>query len=134
MTTERLSEYARTRLRLAEEMLADARLLLGDGRLKSAADRAYYSMFHSAQAALAAQGIAAPRSHRGLRSQFGKHLVVTGIIEREYARDLTLAHEMRQEGTYEAYAAMSVDSVAELVARAQKLLERVNLLVRKEGK
>ena len=132
MTTERSSEYARTRLRLAEEMLADARLLLGDGRLKSAADRAYYSMFHSAQAALAAQGITAPRSHRGLRSQFGKHLVVPGIIEREYARDLTLAHEMRQEGTYEAYATMSVDSAADLVGRAGKLLERVTLLVHGE--
>lgn len=119
-------------MRLAEEMLADARLLFGGDRLKSAADRAYYSMFHCAQAVLAAQGIIAPRSHRGLRSQFGKHLVVTGIIEREYARDLTLAHEMRQEGTYEAYATMSADSVAELIARAEKFLERMKPLVRKE--
>ena len=113
--------------------MGDARLLFGHGRLKSAADRAYYSMFHCAQAALAALGITAPRSHRGLRSQFGKHLVVTGIIEREYARDLTLAHEMRQEGTYEAFTTMSADGVAELVARAESFLERVKLLVGQEA-
>lgn len=129
MIMEPLSEYVKTRLRLADDMLTDARLLFNNNRLKSAADRAYYSMFHAAQAALATHGIRPPRSHRGLRSQFGKHLVTTGIIEREYSKDLTHAYEMRQESTYEAYATLSVDAVATLIGRAEKFLERINRLV-----
>lgn len=129
MMTEPLSEYVKTRLQLADDMLTDARLLFNNNRLKSAADRAYYSMFHAAQAALATHGIRVPRTHRGLRSQFGEHLVATGIIEREYSRDLTLAHEMRQESTYEAYATISVTAVAELIGKAEKFLQRIGQLV-----
>lgn len=129
MMTEPLSEYVKTRLQLADEMLTDAKLLFSNNRLKSAADRAYYSMFHGAQAALAANGIKAPRTHRGLRSEFSKHLVRTGIIERDYSRDLTLAHEMRQESSYEAYATLHADAVAQLIAKAERFLERINRLV-----
>src|SRR3990172_6816347 len=68
---EPLSEYARTRLELAREMLADAKSLCDEGRLRSAADRAYYTMFHAAQAALAGRGEKAPRAPKGLRAMLG---------------------------------------------------------------
>lgn len=97
--------------------------------MESAVDRAYYAMLHAAQAALAALGKKAPRSHRGLRSQFGVHLVNTGLIEREYARDLTKAHEVRQESTYEAYVPTASDEVADLIDRAERFVTRMTGLV-----
>lgn len=130
MTMGPSSEYARTRLELATNMLSDAKFLLGQGRLSSAVDRAYYAMFHAAQAALAAAGVKAPRSHRGLRNQFGEHVVATGLVEREYARDLTKASEVRQEATYEAYApAPTADEATDLVERADRFLKRVTILI-----
>ncbi len=129
MMTEPLSEYGRTRLELAEEMLADAKALYNEGRLRSAADRAYYSIFHAAQAALAKHGLKAPRPHKGLRSQFGEQLIATGILERGYSRDLTKALEMRQESTYEAYGSVTGDEVADLIARAEKSLQRIRAFV-----
>ena len=129
MTLEPSSEYVQTRLQLADDMLADARLLFTNSRLKSAADRAYYGMFHAAQAALGSQGVKAARSHRGLRSQFSEHLVATGILEKEYSKDLTFAHERRQESTYEAYGAIGDSDVAELIAKAEKFVSRIRRLV-----
>ena len=129
MTTEPLSEYGRTRLELAEEMLADAKALYDQGRLRSAADRAYCSIFHAAQAALARHGVKAPRTHKGLRSQFGEKLIATGVLEREYSRDLTKAFEMRQESTYEAYSSAAEDEVADLIARGERFLRRVRAFV-----
>ncbi len=46
MTAEPSGDYVREQLRLAEEALSDARYLLEDNRLKAAANRAYYAMFH----------------------------------------------------------------------------------------
>ena len=126
---EPLSEYARTRLELAREMLADAKSLCDEGRLRSAADRAYYTMFHAAQAALAGRGEKAPRTHKGLRSMFGERLVAAGLIEREYSRDLTKAFEMRQESTYEAHGAATEGEVAGLIGRAERFLIRVEALL-----
>lgn len=133
MTTGPLNEYGKTRLRLAEEMLADAQSLHAQGRLRSAADRAYYCMFHAAQAALAKYGFKAPRTHKGLRSQFGEKLVATGILERDYSRDLTMAQEVRQESTYEAYAPPDAEEVSDLIDRAGRFLGRVRKLVGEEA-
>jgi uncharacterized protein (UPF0332 family) len=115
-------------LEKAGKMLSDAKLLQDQGRMESAADRAYYSMLHAAQAALAALGKKAPRSHRGLRSQFGQHLVSTGLVEREYARDLTKAHEVRQESTYEAHTSTGEDEMADLITRAERFVTRMTRL------
>lgn len=126
---EALSDYAKKRLLVASEMLSDAKWLLANDRLSSAADRAYYAMFHAAQAALAVRGVTAPRSHRGLRTQFGKHPVLTGVIEREYSRDLALAHQLRQESSYEIYATPESNSVSELVTKAGRFVERIEQFV-----
>jgi uncharacterized protein (UPF0332 family) len=101
-------------------MLKDAKRLYEEKSLRSAADRAYYSMFHAAHAALAHQGVKAPRSHR--------ELVSTGVIEREYSRDLTKAHEARQESTYEAYGQIDDQEVADLISGAEGFLARIKRL------
>ncbi len=129
MTTEPSSESVTRRLRLAAEMLQDAEMLFESSRLKSAADRAYYSMFHAAQAALLAVGAEATRSHRGLRSEFGKRLVKRGLIETNYAKDLSQAGDVRQISTYEAYAPLSREGVAELINKAHGFLDRVKALI-----
>ncbi len=129
MTTEPSRNYVEGRLLLADEMLHDARMLLEKGSLRSAADRAYYAMFHASQAALLSQGIAAPRSHQGLRSAFGKHLIIPGKIERQFGRALTRAFRLRQESSYEAYARRDEETVADLVARAFLFVERMRKLI-----
>ncbi len=110
-------------------MIADAKLLLEGKRLKSAADRGYYAMFHAAHAALAANGVTAPRTHRGLRAEFSKQLVLPGMIEREYSRDLALGHQMRQESSYETYAEVDETAVSNLISRAEHFRTRIAQMV-----
>ncbi|MDO8614226.1 MAG: HEPN domain-containing protein [Dehalococcoidia bacterium] len=114
---------------MADQMLSDARLLRERGHMSSAADRAYYAMFHAAHAALAASGFAAPRTHKGLRSQFGQQLVSKGAVEREYSKDLTKAFEIRLESTYEAFAEVDPRDSADLVDRAERFVGRIKMLV-----
>jgi uncharacterized protein (UPF0332 family) len=45
MTTGPSQEYVQAQLESADEALSDAQYLLEGGRLKAAANRAYYAMF-----------------------------------------------------------------------------------------
>jgi len=61
-----------------QETLKAADLCLREGLVNSAANRAYYAMFQSAQIALEAEGFARTEwSHRGLHSSFNQQLIQT---------------------------------------------------------
>ncbi len=71
---EPTKEYAKKCLKLAQEYLEDSKKLLELKRFRSAINRAYYAMFHAAQAILAFKGIAPLKTHKGLRELFGKEM------------------------------------------------------------
>lgn len=75
MTRGSSQEYAREQLRLADEVLSDAGYLLDDNRLRAAANRAYYAMFHATQATLSHVEVSAPKTHAGTINLFGKHII-----------------------------------------------------------
>lgn len=60
-------------LKLAHEMLLDAKLLLSENRHRSVANRVYYAFFHSARALLILLGIEC-KPHAGTISKFGNVL------------------------------------------------------------
>jgi len=91
-------------LELADEFLSDAKLSLEHARLRSAINNAYYAMFHASRAILASKVISPPKTHKGLREMLGKEIIMTGVLEKEYGRDLSEAFEMRQASTYDIYA------------------------------
>jgi len=114
-------------------MLSDAWGLFSDVSYRSAADRAYYAMFHAAHGALGHVGIEEPRTHRGLRSLFGKHLVIPGLIEREHARNLAAAQQMREEMTHELVASPSREEVKDLLTQARACIDSVRTITARES-
>lgn len=88
----------------AERALASARLLLVDGDLDGACNRAYYAMFDAAHAALLASGANSnpgeTKTHRGLIAAFGKHLVSTGRIPSEFGKALNQVERIRLLADY----------------------------------
>lgn len=128
MTTEPSLEYVRRQLQLADEAVDDARYLLHGNRLKAAANRAYYGMFHAAVAALASASNEIPKTHSGTISLFGRHYIRTGRISRQFARDLQNAYNLRQKMDYEAYAEIGDQQARESVERAQVFVAAVRRL------
>lgn len=84
MTPESLNKFVEASLKRANEALRGARILLTEGELYGAVSRAYYCIFHAAKAVLYSRGIKA-KSHPGLRSLFGEHIVKPGIMGKEFA-------------------------------------------------
>ena len=90
MTSELLGKTARA--------IGSAKLLLASGDTDGAANRAYYAMYDAALAALAWAGAVADdggsRTHSGLISRFGQHLVRYGRLSPELGRSLNRVQEL----------------------------------------
>jgi uncharacterized protein (UPF0332 family) len=89
----------------AERALTAARLLLNAGDTDGACNRAYYAMFDAAHAALHAARIELPekpiKSHHGLVSLFGQHLVRGKQMEAEHGVVLNKVLNLRLLADYE---------------------------------
>ena len=75
-------------LRQSEEELNAADLLFNNGFYKEAVSRAYYSMFHAAQALLFIRDLY-PKSHKGVIHKFGEEFVKSGLLERKMGQMLS---------------------------------------------
>lgn len=88
----------------AHRAATPAELLLEDGDIDGACNRAYYAMYDAARAALlAAKAPVDPnviRTHNGLIAAFGLHLVKPGLINSEMGRTFNRAQEIRQAADY----------------------------------
>jgi uncharacterized protein (UPF0332 family) len=129
MTGEPSQDYVAKQLQLADEALDDAEFLLRDGRLKSAANRAYYAMFHSVQAALSSLGLRNPKTHSGTINLFSRHWVRSGKIDREFGGNLQDALDLRQQSDYNVYAVVGEQVISETVDQAKAFVAEVKRLI-----
>jgi uncharacterized protein (UPF0332 family) len=106
-----------------------AQLLFDAGDLVGAVNRAYYSMFYAAHAALAHHGVKAPSAKHGtLVSRFGAHLVRTGRVPDQFGRWLNRALELRSIGDY-GDVPPDQSEANEILTRADAFLESIEDLL-----
>lgn len=119
-------------LQKADRAIASARLLLDAGDYEGACNRAYYAMFDAAKAALLALVPDIPahigKTHSGLISAFGLHLVKTGILPLDTGRTFNRAFEMRQVADYTGDDLEEAD-VAWLLAQATDFLAEIKAIL-----
>jgi uncharacterized protein (UPF0332 family) len=88
----------------AERALSAARILLRADNPEGACNRAYYAMFDAAHATLLAANVGEAdttiKTHSGLISAFGKHLVQAGLIDAKHGRSFNQVHRLRQLADY----------------------------------
>ena len=130
MTTEPSNRFVEVALKRANEALRGSGILLKERELHGSVSRAYYCVFHAAEAVLYSKGIKA-KSHAGLRSLFGEHIVKPGIMSREFADILRDAFSARQLSDYEVYADIGFEEVTALITRAEQFLNAAKDLLKK---
>jgi len=121
-------DEVRLHLEQAEEKLVIAREMLDNGHLGEAAGRAYYAMFHAAQALLKSKNLQA-KTHRGTFGLLGEHFVGRSALTKQDARNLKLAMELREEGDYgidfqatEAEVKLGLDRARTFIEHAKETL------------
>ncbi|MEI2769723.1 MAG: HEPN domain-containing protein [Candidatus Competibacter sp.] len=117
----------------ARRALASARLLLENGDIEGSCNRAYYAMFDAAHAALLRHqpGInpAETRTHNGLITAFGKHLIKTGLMTPELGRVLNQVERIRLLADYTGEE-IEPDKAAWAVEQATVFVETIQNSIR----
>lgn len=103
----------------AHRALKSAHLLLSEGDHDGACNRAYYSMFEAAKFAINRANVPVKaeqiRTHGGLITAFGLHLVKNGIMPLDQGKSLNRVEELRLIADYRgeslspAEARMAID-------------------------
>lgn len=113
---------------MADRACQSARLLLADGDLDGACNRAYYAMFDAARAVMMVADLgfdpASTKTHGGFIASFGRAMVRTGQVSIEMGRLLNRAHEVRLVADYRGEAVAPEDA-AELVAQAARFVDEM---------
>jgi uncharacterized protein (UPF0332 family) len=111
----------------ATRALASGRLLLADGDIDGACNRAYYAMFDAARAALSftesgISGATPPKTHAGLISAFSLQLVKPGILPTDLGKNFNRAAEIRFIADYTGDE-VAPEKAAWLISQAEEFVQ-----------
>ena len=80
--------------------LEAARRAHAAGDAETASDRAYYAAFYAAWALLADLGVARPKTHHGMISEFSRHFVRHGPLSTRHGATLSRLENLRLAADY----------------------------------
>ena len=124
MELEQLKALSNIRLEHADECISAAKSLLESENYKSAANRAYYTVFHAMRAVLAFDKIDM-KHHSGIIAEFRRLYIKTGIFEAELSKIISVLSDSRNDSDYDDFFIVSKEEVAEQIKDAELFLEKI---------
>lgn len=109
----------------ARNKLSVAKKLLDSKAYDDAVSRAYYAVFHAAQAMLLIEGLSAD-THHGVVTLFGLHFVKTGKIDKKFGRYLANLKDNRENGDYEIFSTIDEEVAQKAVKEAGEFVAEIN--------
>lgn len=87
--------------------------------------RAYYAVLHAARAALRYYYGEAGSGHKATNNLFGRHIVMTGMVEPRWGSEIGRLIDLRTSADYDVSASFSQTRVLTVCQRAARFLERI---------
>ena len=119
-----VKEMADYRLNCAKEDLETAIEDLNRKRLRAAANRAYYSIFHSMRAVLALEQKDF-KKHSAVHAYFNKHYIKTGIFPSVLFKLVKDAEKIRDSSDYMDLYVVSFEKINEQIESAKLIFNLV---------
>jgi uncharacterized protein (UPF0332 family) len=116
----------------AEKKLEVAEKLFKSGDYEDAVSRAYYAVFHAAQALLLTEGERA-ETHKGVVTLFGLLFVKTGKFSKKLGKYFANLKDDRESGDYEIFSYIDEDTVKIALKEAKEFLNETNSYLEKLG-
>ena len=124
MELEQLKALSNIRLEHSDECISAAKSLLESENYKSAANRAYYTVFHAMRAVLAFDKIDM-KHHSGIIAEFRRLYIKTGIFDAELSKIISVLSDSRNDSDYDDFFIVSKEDVAEQIKDAELFLEKI---------
>ncbi|MEM2193522.1 MAG: HEPN domain-containing protein [Candidatus Methanomethylicia archaeon] len=115
---------------LAEEFLEIAEILLKHKKYRGVIDEAYNAAELAVKALMLWDGYDIPGSHGGIIGEFGRIYVLTGKIDRELGRLLSLSLEKRNKARYNARMEVSEEEAKTILEAAGKLIKNIKQYIK----
>ena len=124
MELEQLKALSNIRLEHADECISAAKSLLESENYKSAANRAYYTVFHAMRAVLAFDKIDM-KHHSGIIAEFRRLYIKTGIFDAELSKIISVLSDSRNDSDYDDFFIVSKEEVTEQIKDAELFLVKI---------
>ena len=124
MELEQLKALSKVRLEHADECISAAKSLLESENYKSAANRAYYTVFHAMRAVLAFDKIDM-KHHSGIIAEFRCLYIKTGIFDVELSKIISVLSDSRNDSDYDDFYIVSKEEVTEQIKDAEYFLMKI---------
>ena len=124
MELEKLRALSNIRLEHADECISAAKSLLESENYKSAANRAYYTVFHAMRAVLAFDKIDM-KHHSGIIAEFRRLYIKTGIFDAELSKIISVLSDSRNDSDYDDFFIVSKEEVTEQIKDAELFLVKI---------
>jgi uncharacterized protein (UPF0332 family) len=121
VTGENRRRNAREELDRSRVCLQEAKTLAAANLPYGAASRAYYAVYHAAQALLFSVGLEAG-THRGVVALLGEHFVKPGALTPEMGRLLSRLQRDPEDADYLTGAVFTDAQAAETIAGAERFI------------
>ena len=112
----------------SDETLDDAHLTFKQSRWNASANRLYYALFHAIAALFVSDGIPV-HSHNGMKVQFGKEYVLTGLATEEEGKLLSQMETMRERADYDATFQAAESILSERFQRVEQMILHIKELI-----
>ncbi len=119
------------RLEKAKTDLKDAQKSYAENMPETAANRAYYAIFHAARAVLILDG-QDYRKHSGVISFFRKSFIKTGILNESLSEIIKNAFELRTESDYSDFFVVSDDEIKKQIDDAAYFVSEIETYITQE--
>ena len=124
MELDNLKALSDIRLEHADECISAAKSLLQSENYKSAANRAYYTIFHAMRAVLAFDKIDM-KHHSGIIAEFRRLYIKTGVFDVELSKIISVLSDSRNDSDYDDFFIVSKEEVIEGIHYAELFLNAI---------
>ena len=124
MPNENRVALMQLRIEQARQSLNAADVLLKSEAYRDAANRSYYSIFHTMRAVLALDCYDS-KKHSGIISEFSRRHIRDGLLSNECSKIIRKAFDVRNNSDYDDYYVISKEDVIQQIENAKLFLTAV---------
>ena len=116
----------------SKDKLDSAEILFKHKKYDDAISRAYYAVFHCAQALLLSTGIKA-ESHSGVRQLFGLHFIKEERLDKKFGRYLRNLKDERENGDYGIFTLTERKDARKALKEAEEFIDETERYLKEKG-
>jgi uncharacterized protein len=124
-TREELIEY---RLQRAKESFEEAKLLAQSNHWNTVANRLYYAAFYAINALFVKHEIQGA-THNGIKANFHKEFIKTGLIDIDSGKLYNNLFNKRQEGDYQDFQIFVKEDIEPLIDKVQAFVFTIENMI-----